>query len=76
MFVSSLRCAKIRFNTVINPAFHAQDWTDPKKGSVRQHLSDTYGDKEMYRLQKKLKWSYTVFHLKINVVQVALEFNL
>jgi len=39
-------------------------------------LSDTYGDKEMYRLQKKLKWSYTVFHLKINVVQVALEFNL
>jgi hypothetical protein len=35
MFLASLRCAKIRFNTIINPAFHAQNWRHPKKGSVR-----------------------------------------
>ena len=38
MFLASLLCAKITFNTIINPACHAQDWRHPKKGSVRLNM--------------------------------------
>jgi hypothetical protein len=76
MFVEPLLCAKIKFNTIINPAFHAQDRRYPKKGSVRLNVCQIHMLTKKCFGAKKLRWSYTLFRLNKYVLRVALVVNL